>query len=87
MLEEAALLEDLDDWLGPLLAGRRDLDLAPGRLHEALLARLDWSERQTLDRLAPAEFRSPAGTSHAIDYAHEGGPMVELRVQALFGLD
>lgn len=87
MLEEAALLEDLDDWLGPLLAGRRDLDLAPGRLHEALLARLDWNERQTLDRLAPAEFRSPAGTSHAIDYAHEGGPMVELRVQALFGLD
>lgn len=86
-LAEPALLESLDEWLAPLLAGRRDFDLSPGKLREALLARLDWNARQTLDKLAPAEFRSPAGTSHAIDYAHDGGPAVELRVQALFGLD
>ncbi|WP_264425035.1 ATP-dependent helicase HrpB [Novosphingobium sp. KCTC 2891] len=86
-LSEAALLDSLKDWLAPVLAGRRDLDVAGGKLHEALLGRLDWNERQLLDKLAPAEFRSPAGTSHAIDYGHEGGPMVELRVQALFGLD
>jgi ATP-dependent helicase HrpB len=61
--------------------------MSAGKLHEALESRLDWNERQTLDRLAPAQYRSPAGTSHAIDYAHEGGPAVELRVQALFGLD
>jgi ATP-dependent helicase HrpB len=86
-LSEAALLEGLEQWLAPLLAGRRDLGLSPGKLHEALLARLDWNARAALDTLAPAEFRSPAGTNHAIDYAHEGGPMAELRVQALFGLD
>ncbi|MCX7285355.1 MAG: ATP-dependent helicase HrpB [Novosphingobium sp.] len=86
-LSEAALLESLEQWLGPLLAGRRDLQIGAGKLHEALANRLDWSERQALDKLAPAEFRSPAGTSHAIDYGHEGGPCVELRVQALFGLD
>ncbi len=86
-LSQAALLADLEGWLAPLLAGRRDLGLAPGKLHEALLGRLDWTARAALDALAPAEFRSPAGTSHAIDYAHEGGPMAELRVQALFGLD
>ena len=86
-LTEEALLDELEDWLGPLLAGRRDLQIGAGRLHEALLNRLDWNERQALDRLAPAEFRSPAGTSHAIDYGHEGGPCVELRVQALFGLE
>lgn len=86
-LSEQALLDGLDDWLGPLLAGRRDLQIGAGKLHEALLSRLDWNERQALDRLAPAEFRSPAGTSHAIDYGHEGGPCVELRVQALFGLE
>ena len=86
-LSEAALLDGLEGWLGPLLAGRRDLGIAPGKLHEALLGRLDWNARAALDALAPAEFRSPAGTSHAIDYAHEGGPMAELRVQALFGLD
>ncbi len=36
--------------------------------------------------MAPSHFTSPAGSSHAIDYAAEGGPRVELRVQALFGL-
>jgi ATP-dependent helicase HrpB len=86
-LGEAALLADLEDWLAPLLAGRRDLAVGAGKLHEALENRLDWNERQTLDRLAPPQYRSPAGTGHAIDYAHEGGPAVELRVQALFGLD
>ncbi len=86
-LSEEALLAHAEDWLGPLLAGRRDFQIGAGKLHEALLGRLDWNGRAALDRLAPAEFTSPAGTSHAIDYAHEGGPAVELRVQALFGLD
>lgn len=86
-LAEEALLAEAEEWLGPLLAGRRDFQIGAGKLHDALLGRLDWNARSTLDRLAPAEFTSPAGTSHAIDYAHEGGPAVELRVQALFGLD
>ena len=81
-----ALLADLDLWLGPLLTRRLD-DLKPARLHDALLARLDYPARQQLDALAPAQFTSPAGTSHPIDYADPGGPSVELRVQALFGLD
>jgi ATP-dependent helicase HrpB len=49
--------------------------------------RLTYEDRQSLEKLAPAQFTSPAGTSHAIDYEDEGGPSVELRVQALFGLD
>jgi len=49
--------------------------------------RLNWGHQQTLERLAPPEFHSPAGTRHAIDYEDEGGPSVEVRVQALFGLD
>ena len=86
-LADRGLVDTLEEWLTPLLAGERDLAVAAGKLHEALLARLDWNERQELERLAPAEFRSPAGTAHPIDYAHEGGPCVELRVQALFGID
>ncbi|MES2303335.1 MAG: ATP-dependent helicase HrpB, partial [Pseudomonadota bacterium] len=86
-LSELSLLDDLEEWLAPLLAGRRDLAISAGKLHDALLTRLDWNAKADIDRLAPAEFRSPAGTSHAIDYAHEGGPCVELRVQALFGID
>ena len=86
VLSGAALRETVDEWLQPLL-GRRLDDLDPGRLHEALLARLDYAQREMLDRTAPAQFRSPAGTGHGIDYSDPGGPSVEVRVQALFGLD
>jgi len=85
-LSEETLRAEVQDWLLPLL-GRRLDDLAPGKLHEALLARLDYAQRQQLNALAPPSFRSPAGTSHQIDYADPGGPSVEVRVQALFGLD
>ncbi|MCB5424774.1 ATP-dependent helicase HrpB [Altererythrobacter sp. CC-YST694] len=81
------LAAEADDWLAPLLEKRRDLDLPRGALTEALLNRLDWDSRQKLDRLAPREWTSPAGTQHAIDYDADGGPSVEVRVQALFGLD
>lgn len=85
-LSDSALLADLDDWLGPILGRRLDA-LDPARLHEALRARLDYAAQQALDKLAPPQFGSPAGTSHAIDYDDPGGPSVELRVQALFGMD
>ncbi len=85
-LDEAALLDEAEAWLGPLL-GRRLDQLDPARLHDALRARLDYPAQQLLEKLAPAQFASPAGTSHAIDYDDPGGPSVELRVQALFGLD
>jgi len=85
-LDEGALLADAEDWLAPLL-GRRFDALDAGKLHQALLDRLGWDERQRLERLAPPEFVSPAGTRHAIDYDDAGGPCVEVRVQALFGLD
>ncbi|MDG2001918.1 MAG: ATP-dependent helicase HrpB [Novosphingobium sp.] len=86
-LAAATVKEKAQDWLAPLLAGRRDLDLPRRSLTDALMARLNWDARERLDRLAPREFVSPAGTSHAIDYADEAGPAAELRVQALFGLD
>jgi ATP-dependent helicase HrpB len=85
-LSDAALRAEVAEWVQPLLERRLD-SLDKGALHNALLARLDYAERQSLDRLAPAQFTSPAGTHHAIDYADPGGPSVELRVQALFGLD
>ncbi len=75
------------EWLAPLLHGRRDLAVPTGRVVEALLNLLGWEERQRLDRLAPREFTSPAGTRHAIDYAGDDAPSVEVRVQALFGLE
>ena len=86
-LSDDALRADLDDWLAPALAGKRRLDaIAPEALTQALQNRLGWDAQKQLDRLAPARLETPAGSSHEIDYAAEGGPMVEVRVQALFGL-
>ncbi len=86
-LSDAALLENADTWLAPALDGVRRLDvMAPHRLRDALAGLLDWEQTRLLDRIAPERFATPAGTSHAIDYAAEGGPTVTLRVQELFGL-
>lgn len=86
-LSDAALTERLDEWLPPLLEGKRRLgDIDRSQLSAVLGTLIGWDERQRIDRLAPPDFRSPAGSSHIIDYAAEGGPRVELRVQALFGL-
>ncbi|WHO38045.1 ATP-dependent helicase HrpB [Sphingobium sp. AP49] len=86
-LSDAALIDTLDEWLPPLLAGKRRLsDVDRSQLSGVLETLIGWDGKQQLDRLAPPDFRSPAGSTHAIDYAAEGGPRVELRVQALFGL-
>ena len=86
-LSDAALLATLDEWLAPLLAGKRRLsDIDRSQLSGVLEGIIGWDGKQQLDRLAPPAFQSPAGSSHEIDYAAEGGPRVELRVQALFGL-
>ncbi|WP_293876071.1 ATP-dependent helicase HrpB [Sphingomonas sp. UBA978] len=84
---DAMMAERLDEWLPALLAGRRRLDaITPGALTDAIRALIGWDAMRQVDCLAPADFTSPAGSTHAIDYAAEGGPKVELRVQALFGL-
>jgi ATP-dependent helicase HrpB len=86
-LAPAQLADQAAFWLAPLLSGRRDLDLRPSAVAEAALAMLDWDARHSLERAAPLHFISPAETRHPIDYAGDDAPSVELRVQALFGLD
>ncbi|WP_121117874.1 ATP-dependent helicase HrpB [Croceibacterium ferulae] len=86
-LRPEALRAGAASWLGPLLRGRRDLDVAPGRVAEALLNSMAWDDRQRLDRVAPREWISPVGSHHPIVYAGDDAPSVEVRVQACFGLD
>jgi ATP-dependent helicase HrpB len=86
-LDDAMLVERADEWLAPLLAGKRRLsDIAPGALSSALEQLLGYEAARQLNRLAPSEFVSPAGSHHAIDYSAVAGPTVEVRAQALFGL-
>ena len=86
-LDDTALLARAEEWLVPLLSGKRRLDAVDSAaLADALRTQIGWDGLRTIDRLAPAYFTSPAGSTHPIDYAAEGGPRVELRPQALFGL-
>ncbi|WP_284275466.1 ATP-dependent helicase C-terminal domain-containing protein, partial [Sphingomonas astaxanthinifaciens] len=86
-LGDDVLAERLDEWLPGLVEGRRRLsDVPADALIQALKALLGWEAERRLERLAPTHFRSPAGSAHPIDYAAPGGPTVEVRAQALFGL-
>jgi ATP-dependent helicase HrpB len=84
-LSDPALIETLEDWLLPHLAGIRtaaqwkSFDLLP-----ALEAALTWDQKQTLDRLAPARFTTPLGRRIPIDYGGSD-PEITLRLQEMFG--
>lgn len=87
-LSDAALLAAVEDWLEPLIVARGGLNkVSAGDLEGAMRARLPFDQQRRLDALAPARFTGPTGDSFAIDYAAEGGPRVEVRVQALYGLN
>jgi ATP-dependent helicase HrpB len=86
-LSDHALLDRADEWLLPLLSGKRRLDdVASGSLRDALLGLLGYESGRAVDRLAPTQFETPAGSTHPIDYSASGGPTVEVRAQALYGL-
>jgi ATP-dependent helicase HrpB len=86
-LSDTALAERLDEWLAPLLAGARSLSaLKPDVLDGALRALVPWDRQRALEAQAPARWTAPTGNSFAIDYAADGGPRVEVRVQEVYGL-
>ncbi|MBI1360023.1 MAG: ATP-dependent helicase HrpB [Alphaproteobacteria bacterium] len=81
------LLASLDDWLGPLLESARSLERLPAQaVADAARALLDWPLSRDLDRLAPANWTTPAGRTVMVDYRADGGPRAECRVQEVYGI-
>ena len=86
-MSDAALAESIDAWLAPRIIGMRRLDdVARLDLSQALLDRLSWSQRATLDELAPTHYATPSGSRVPIDYADPNGPVLAVRLQEMFGL-
>ena len=84
---EPALLESLDQWLGPSLGGvRRRSDLARLDLTEALQRLVGWEERRLLDQLAPSHLEVPTGSRLPVDYSDPAAPVLAVRLQEVFGL-
>ncbi len=83
---EPALLDTLEDWLLPHLAGVRSaedwkrFDPLP-----ALRARLNWTQTEALNAATPSHFTTPLGHRVPITYGAEG-PEIEVRLQELFGV-
>ena len=87
--DDATLLRELPQWLGPHLAGLKSLDQVQRLdLTEPLLARLPggWAQRQSLDRLAPTALEVPSGSHITLDYADPTAPVLAVKLQELFGL-
>ncbi|MEO0822040.1 MAG: ATP-dependent helicase HrpB, partial [Pseudomonadota bacterium] len=84
---DAALLEDLDDWLTPYLAGLTRVDqIPPAVLETALATALGREHAAVLEAAAPERFATPLGGAVRIDYAR-AEPTLTIRVQELFGLN
>ena len=84
-MDEQTLLDELETWLMPHLAGVKttgdwkNFDLLP-----ALRAMLDLDQTARLDRAAPPHFITPLGRKIPIDYDGEA-PGITLRLQEMFG--
>ncbi|MZR12424.1 ATP-dependent helicase HrpB [Maritimibacter sp. DP07] len=85
-LSDEALMETLDDWLLPHLAGvRTAAEWKRFDILDALRAMLTWDQMQRLDRAAPAHFTTPMERRIPIDYGAEV-PEIEVRLQEMFGV-
>jgi ATP-dependent helicase HrpB len=85
-MTDTGLLATRETWLWPLLDGAKSLaSIADAALEQGVKSLVPWDRHRALDDLAPARLTTPLGSA-AIDYAAEGGPRVDIRVQELFGV-
>ncbi len=86
-LSDEALKASIKDWLAPYLDGKTSLaEISTSDLDAALKTLLPYELQRRLEAEAPTHFETPAGSSIALDYAAEGGPLLSVRVQELYGL-
>jgi ATP-dependent helicase HrpB len=85
-VSDPALLERLEDWLGPFLNGVARLNqLRRVDLTSALQTRLTWKQQRDLDRLAPTHVTVPSGSRVRLDYEAGERPILAVRLQEMFG--
>ncbi len=86
-LSDGQLLASLESWLAPFAGRCRSReDLRRINLVPALLALLEWKQRQRLDELAPERLQVPSGSNIRLDYGQGEDPVLAVKLQELFGL-
>lgn len=85
-LDDAGLLDTLENWLRPYLAGMRSWrELERIDLLGALKTCIDPTRWRELDRLAPASLSIPTGRQVTLDYQTDGAPVLASKLQSVFG--
>lgn len=83
---DKGLLQNLEQWLLPFVNTSRNLaELQKINLPEAFRSRLDWSQRQNLDRLAPERLEVASGSQIRIEYTLGENPTLAVKLQEMFG--
>jgi len=86
-LSEVYLLEQMEQWLGPHLDGKRCLaDIGRLNLARILEETLSWEERRRLAEFAPTHIVVPSGSRLPVDYSDPEAPFLAVRLQEMFGL-
>lgn len=85
-LSDEALLQTLDQWLGPYVTTITTLDRVKRLdLTAPLHALLTHEQLRRLDHLAPTHITVPSGSRLPIDYEQAESPVLEVRLQEMFG--
>lgn len=85
-VDDTALLDSLEDWLLPFLAGMRTLkDLQSLPLQTALNTLLTLSQQQRLEQVMPSSVVIPSGRKARLDYRGDA-IVLAVKLQELFGL-
>ncbi len=86
LVNDAALLDNLEDWLAPALKGCASLaGLSASAFFDALRGLLPGHLRRQLETLAPTHWQVPSGAQKPIVYDEEGGPTLDVKLQEMFG--
>ena len=86
-VSDPALLETLEDWLGPYLDEIAQLShFKKLALKKILISLLPWNKIRLLDELAPIRFEVPSGSNIAIDYTRSP-PVLAVKLQEMFGCE
>jgi len=82
-----ALLDTMEDWLLPYLAGKsRLVHLKSLDMLLILKSKLDWAAQQGLKRQVPSHITVPSGSSIRIDYSNPAAPILPVKLQEMFGV-
>ncbi len=85
-VSDDALDARLEEWLAPYLDGlTRWTQVQKIDLREPLLGLLG-PMRRTLDQMAPTHLPVPSGSNIAVRYDRNGGPVMSVRMQEVFGM-